>query len=309
MSFCFISGALWGLDTVVLSIALSFGAFITPEALAAGALISAAFHDTFCAIWMFCYMAIKKRLSKTWEALHTKQSRVIMVGAALGGPIGMSAYVYAISTIGPGLTAIISSFYPAFGTLFAALFLKERIRPYQVVSLFVAIFAISYLSFDTAELSLGQSALPGIIAAFLCVIGWGSEAVLLAYGMKESTLTNEAALHIRESTSALLYLVLVLPLFGMSGLATKLVLTQNTAVISLAALFGTASYLFYYKGISKIGASRAMAGNISYSAWSVVFGVVLLGHIPTLTEIICCVVILAATILAASDLSELRKKA
>ena len=36
-----------------------------------------------------------------------------MLGALLGGPIGMSGYLAAINTIGPGYTAAISAFYPA----------------------------------------------------------------------------------------------------------------------------------------------------------------------------------------------------
>ena len=80
---------------------------------------------------------------------------------------------------------------------------------------------------------------------------------------------------------------------------------------ALAALAGTCSYLFYYKGISVIGAARGMALNISYSAWAVLFGLILLGTVPGPVEIVCCIAILCGTILAACDWDELfgRKKA
>lgn len=48
-----------------------------------------------------------------------------------------------------------------------------------------------------------------------------------------------------------------------------------------------------------------MALNISYSAWAVLFAFVLQGTVPTLASVVCCVVILAGTILAASDWNEL----
>ena len=54
-----------------------------------------------------------------------------------------------------------------------------------------------------------------------------------------------------------------------------------TGVVALSGLAGATSYLFYYKGISRIGAARAMALNVSYSAWAVVFGFVLQGTIPS----------------------------
>lgn len=48
-----------------------------------------------------------------------------------------------------------------------------------------------------------------------------------------------------------------------------------------------------------------MALNISYSAWSVVFGLILLGTIPDMASVICCVVIVCGTVLAASNWDEL----
>jgi len=75
----------------------------------------------------------------------------------------------------------------------------------------------------------------------------------------------------------------------------------------LAALAGTASYLFYYKAIGTIGASRGMALNISYSAWAVVFALVLLRTVPSPLQVGCCIVILTGTVLAATpDWRDLR---
>ena len=87
--------------------------------------------------------------------------------------------------------------------------------------------------------------------------------------------------------------------------------TTCTAVIALSALFGTASYVFYYKAIVKIGAAKAMALNITYSAWSIVFALILLHTLPDVKSIICGVVIVLGSIVAAADIKELlgRKKA
>ena len=80
---------------------------------------------------------------------------------------------------------------------------------------------------------------------------------------------------------------------------------MGTAVVAASALAGAASYLFYYKGISVIGAARGMALNITYSAWAVVFGVFLLGAMPTVLDVVCCVAIMCGTVLAATDWREL----
>lgn len=306
MKFGLSSGILWGLDTVILGIGLAMAPFIgTAEALALGAIVGAALHDVFCAIWMFIYMAIRGRLKDTWEALKTRSGRVVILSALLGGPIGMTGYVIAINNIGAGYTAIISSFYPAFGTVMAVLFLKEKMQLKQVVALMIALVGIIMMGYLTSDSEVVGDPVIGLLGAFAAVIGWGSEAVISAWGMRDDGVDNEIALQIRETTSALVYCIVILPAFGAWLFTASVVPSMATGIVALAALAGTASYLFYYKGISLIGAAKAMALNISYSAWAVVFGLILLQSVPGPIEIICCIAILCGTVLAASDWKDL----
>lgn len=308
IKFGLTSGLLWGLDTVILGIALSMSPYIgTAEAIAYAAIVSSALHDIFCAIWMFIYMGIKGRLKDTWAALKTRSGKVVILGALLGGPIGMTGYVIAIDNIGAGYTAIISSIYPAVGTFLSAIILKERMLPKQLIALFVAIggiIAMGYISSGGGE--MGANPTLGFIAALAAVIGWGSEAVICGWGMKDDSVDNETALQIRETTSGLVYALVVLPLFGAWAFTAQAIPSVATGIIGLAALAGVTSYLFYYKSISSpIGAAKSMALNISYSAWAVLFALILQGTIPSVASVICCIVILAGTILAASDWKEL----
>ena len=230
---------------------------------------------------------------------------MVILGALLGGPIGMTGYVIAINNIGAGYTAIISSFYPAFGTLMAVLLLKEKITPGRVVALIVALAGIIAMGYLSADTTVTGDPIIGLLGALAAVFGWGSEAVLCAWGMRDDAVDNETALQIRETTSALVYLIVVLPIFGAWAFTWNAIPNPGTAVVALAALAGTCSYLFYYKGISVIGAARGMALNISYSAWAVLFGLILLGTVPGPVEIVCCIAILCGTILAACDWGEL----
>ena len=312
MKYGLFSGILWGLDTVVLGIALSMSPYIgTAEAIAFAAIASSFLHDAGCAIWLMIYMGAKRRLKDTLAALKTRSGKVVMLGALLGGPIGMTGYVIAINNIGAAYTAIISAFYPALGAFLSFVLLKERMDAKQIAALvaaLVGVMAMGYISAGDSE--MGNATL-GLIGAVLAVVGWGSEAVLCAWGMRDDAVDNETALQIRETTSALVYGIVVLPLFGAWGFAASAAPSLATGVIALSALAGTASYLFYYKGISVIGAAKAMALNISYSAWAVVFGFVLQGVVPTPAMVFFCVLILAGTVLAASDWNELfgRKEA
>ena len=306
MKYGLFSGILWGLDTVVLGIALSMSPYIgTAEAIAFAAIASSFLHDAGCAIWLMIYMGAKRRLKDTLAALKTRSGKVVMLGALLGGPIGMTGYVIAINNIGAAYTAIISAFYPALGAFLSFVLLKEKMDGKQIASLvaaLVGVMAMGYISAGDSE--MGNATL-GLVGAVLAVIGWGSEAVLCAWGMRDDAVDNETALQIRETTSALVYGIVELPLFGAWGFTASAAPSLATGVIALSALAGTASYLFYYKGISVIGAAKAMALNISYSAWAVVFGFVLQGTVPTPATVFFCVLILAGTVLAASDWSEL----
>lgn len=296
----FFSGALWGLDTVVLAIALAMTPFLD---FGQSALAGAVLHDVACALILLVYMGVRGRLTDTVKALRTRPGKSVIVAALLGGPIGMSGYLIAIDNIGPGLTAIISTFYPALGTLLAFILLKERMAPRQIVALLVALGAIVATGWSaTSEPIEGGNSILGVVGALACVIGWGSEAVILTWGMRDEAVDNEVALQIRETTSAAVYLFVVAPIAGVFGFTLHSLAHLSAGVVALAGLAGTASYLFYYKALSAIGASRGMALNISYSAWAIIFALAFPPHtIPTPMQVLCCVVILVGTVLAATS--------
>ena len=86
-----------------------------------------------------------------------------------------------------------------------------------------------------------------------------------------------------------------------------------TPVIAIAGLFATVSYLFYYKAIAQIGASKAMALNVTYTAWAIVFGVVLSAiqgafQLPGGLTIVCALVVLVCGVFAAADFKEIFNK-
>ena len=306
MKWGIFSGALWGLDTSILALALVFVPFLDASE---SSLSSALLHDVTAALVLLVYMGLRGRLRDSLAAVKTRSGRAVMLGALLGGPFGMTGYLIAINHIGPGFTAIISTFYPAVGTVLAFVFLKERMSPKQIIALLVALGAIVMIGYSSTQTVTEGNPVLGVIAALACVFGWGSEAVILAWGMRDDAVDNETALHIRETTSALVYVIVVAPIAGVVGFTLRAIPTVGTGVIAIAAIAGTASYLFYYKAIDTVGASRGMALNISYSAWAVIFAFLLQGTVPSILQIVCCVVILVGTVLAATpNWKELRSQ-
>lgn len=303
-----IAGVLWGLDTVILGIALAMTPFISSEqAIVLAPFVSTFLHDACSSLWMLLYMGIKKQLGNVWKALKTRSGKFIILGALLGGPIGMSGYVAAINYIGPGYTAIISSMFPALGALLSYIFLKEKMKPLQIAGLLVSILGVIVMGYtpDGGEM---KNTLLGFGCALLCCVGWAAEAVIVAYGMKDPEVSDEHALQIRQLTSAIFYGIAILPVIGGWAFTASVIPDTATLVILASALFGTASYVFYYKAINQIGAAKAMALNITYSAWSIVFALLLLHTLPDLKSVLCGIVIFLGSLVAATDIKEIFKK-
>ena len=300
-----LAGILWGLDTVILGVALSMSQFVsTEQAIFLAPFVSTFLHDAFSALWTLLYMGLRKQYRQVIQALKTKSGKFIILGALLGGPIGMSGYVAAINYIGPAYTAIISAFFPALGALLSYVFLKEKMKPLQIIGLIGSIIGVIVLGY-TPGASEVKNLLLGFGCALLCCVGWASEAVICAYGLKDPNVSDEHALQIRQLTSAIFYGVIILTAVKGWGFTMELIPTKASAIIILAALFGTASYLFYYRSIARIGASKAMALNITYSAWSIVFALLLLHTLPDVKSIICGIVIVLGSLIAATDIGSL----
>lgn len=268
------SAITWGLDTVLMGIVLAMNPFLPEGAVFLAPFITAFFHDAFSAIWTLIYLGFKRQLGGLLKAMKTKSALFVVIAALMGGPIGMAGYLLSVKLIGPSYTAIISSLYPAVGAILAYFILKEKISKKAWIGLIFAIAGVSILGYSSGENGIS---IAGFLCAFLCVIGWGSECVICAYGMKGDEVSSEFALQIRQITSAIVYGVIIVPIIGGIGLSLEILRTSVIWWIAATALSGTISYLFYYKAIYKIGATRAMGLNITYVVWSIIFDKFILG--------------------------------
>lgn len=291
-----LGGILWALDTVILGIALNSTVFIsTPQAVILAPFVSTFLHDTFSCVYTFIYLMIKRQIKQVAKGLRTRSGLFIICGALLGGPIGMSCYVSSINAIGPSTTAIITSMYPAVGAFFAYIFLKEKMSLLQVCGLLLSICGVILLGYGGSVSTVHPI---GYVYAIACCIGWALEGVILAYGMKDPSISNEHALKMRQLTSMLVYGIVILNVMKGYSFTFEVIRTNTIFIVMLASLFGTCSYLFYYKAISLIGASKSMALNITYSAWSIVFSTILLSTPLDMKSIVCTVMILVGSLVA-----------
>ncbi len=318
MSYGIIAGITWALETIILGIALNMTPFLsTEQAIFLAPFVSTFIHDFFSALWAALYNGVRGNLKNVWKAFRTKSGKFVMLAAVIGGPIGMTGYVLAINYMGASIGAVASAIFPAIGAILAYFFLKEKMQWYRWVFLAATLLGVYGLSYSP-DLDIKNFWL-GVVGALMCAFGWGIEAVIVAKGLQDPEVKDEYALQIRQTTSALVYGAVLLPILKGWGFTVKL-FTSGTGwlipVIVIAAFFATLSYLCYYKAIARIGATKAMVLNITYVAWAMVFTVViqLVRSQPielNAATILCALVVLVCGIFAAADFRELfaRKKA
>ena len=307
-----VAGITWAIETIVLGIALAMSPFCsTEQAIFLAPFVSTFIHDACSAIWATAYNGVRGNLKNVWRAFKTKSGKWVVAAAVIGGPIGMTGYVLAVNYMGASIGAVASAVFPAIGSILAYIFLKEKMKWHQWIFLVFTLLGVYGLSYSP-ELQI-QNFWLGLLGAAMCAFGWGIEAVILAKCLKDPEVLDEYALQIRQTTSALTYGIIILPVLKGWGFTASLFSAETgwlLPTIAIAALFATVSYLFYYKAISQIGASKAMALNVTYCAWAIVFTVLILRDTSVLTPItiICAIVVLVCGIFAAADFKEILSK-
>ncbi|NME33935.1 DMT family transporter [Lactobacillus sp. MRS-253-APC-2B] len=305
-----IAGITWALETLILGIALKMTPFIsTQEAITLAPFVSTFIHDGFSAIWATLYNSLHGNEGEVKKILKTPSGKFVILAAIIGGPVGMTGYVLTVNNLGPSIGAVASAIFPAVGAVLAYFFLKEKMQWYQWMFLFITLLGVYGLG-NSSALNVRNLSL-GLIGVIMCTFGWGIEAVILAKSLKNDDVKDAYALQIRQTTSAIVYGGIILPIINGWPLVISLFTNPKTEevvlVIALAGLFATISYLFYYKAISKIGPSKAMALDVTYAAWAVIFTVLFFHdvHIITKSTIVCTAVVLVCGILSATDYREL----
>ena len=293
-----LSGIFWGADTsfmgyyfsmysIYFMVPLLFPIFIT------------FIHDMVSALLINISILVTGRFNAVIEDIKKAKSKYIWLGSLLGGPIGMCSFMLAIEYTGPTITAIISSIYPAVGLFFAYIFLKEKRKPYQVVALFIAIAFIIALGFIDEDHT--NRSVMGIIFALLCACAWGSEAVLCSYGMKSGEISNLSAICIRQNLSMITYGAVLALYFVFFPFGESIDINSSLTYVGMAAIFGSTSYYCYYRALATLGVSRAMALNISYTAFSAIFSYLLFGMELTMSQMLIGFCIVVSGLISAYD--------
>ena len=287
-----LSGMTWGVDTVLIGVAIAMTPFVeNPVLLIGGTVICSMLHDVFAALWMLVIMGYKGRLKDLMPAIKSKDGLFCVLGALFGGPLAMTFYMLAIAKGGAALTAIVTACYPLLGSAMAMVILKEKVRLRGWLGLLICILGIIYIGYTPGS-EADVNVIGGIMLATVAAIGWATEGVVCGYGMKDGNVDPQLALLIRELTSGIVYLLIVAPLmvggYKEMVIGTMAVFSDTICWLTLlfTALIGMSSFFCWYTAIDLIGAAKALCLNVTYSFWAVVFTFFLVGTVLSINIIV-----------------------
>ena len=288
------SGLSWGIDALLISfVLLALGSDTLSTTLTISML-----HDGFAALWLLLLLLLRGRLKEIRIALKQRDALYCMLGALLGGPVAMTCYLLSIATAGVAVTTTVTACYPLLGAALSVLILKEKVGRRTWIGLSLCLVGIALTAYSPEEGSMGSFAWNSLLFAGLAAVGWASESVVCAYGMRADGIAPPTALLIRESTSAIAYLVIISVFtFWINGAEAEPIqqlftFSRPTALLLLTAFIGMSSFLAWYTAIDTIGPARALGLNVTYSVWGVILAALFLDQPPSLWVLLGSLIIL-----------------
>lgn len=293
-------GIAWGLDGVLMgrvglnsiftdkAFALSQG--ISETSFSFSPLVTAFFHESFCFFWVALVLLFSKQLKHVFYLLFkTKKGKAAAIAALVGSPIGMSAYLLGIKYATAPYASSISVIYPGVGALLSYLFLKEKLSLNSVIGIIISLTGSFMLGFNPTG-NMPDTFFKGIMFAFVAVLGWALEGVIIGFAMKhikdEESVesTPQQLLCLRYLVSMVAYAVIVLPAIKGYPLASNIVSSGLVFKYALIAILGAFTYLSWYKAVDLIVSAMGTALNSTSALWTIIFSALLFGNkiTPTL---------------------------
>lgn len=327
-----ISGMCYGLYSAFVTVAMGkgiwgewYGEKSTLSAFAVvyviGAL-GAALNDLMSAGWSWIIAAYKGKIGDFFRCVNTKPGKIMILAAIIGGPIAGTAYIIALQMAG-SIIIPITALCPAIGAVLGKIIFKQELNKRMSLGIAICVAASALIGMSGVTGEVGSGVLVGIIVALIAAFGWGIEGVVAGYGT--SLIDSEIGIMIRQTTSGILNLLVLVPLLSMMdgniGQATKLIslaLTDSSSLIffAISGFFALFAFSLWYKGNSMCGAALGMACNGAYSFWGPFFCWIVIGigmqtegwNVPFIVWVGALIMIFGILLIAMNPLDLISKK-
>ena len=197
--------------------------------------------------------------------------------------------VIAMMFAGTGRVAMVAYTMPVWAALFAWVVLGERLTRERIVALMLCIVGMAILIWPLAQ----TTSLIGLMIALCIAVSWAAGTVYVKWARMTGDPVANAAWQV---VIAFFIVVLLLPFFE-GTLHLSQAHKPALAAAIFAGLMGSGlAYFLWFGIIGRVSAMTASLGVLSAPVIGVVSTALLLGEIPTLSDIIGYVLIFAASV-------------
>ena len=300
-----LGGVLWAIASIfLLGMGVKSEIFAKPEFWLVAPLVFPGIHDFCGACTSLAVNTYRGQIREIPRTFKNKAGKICMLGGCLGAPFGMGGYLMAVSLADPAYVLPITSSYPAFAAILAMVFLKEKIIKRAWIGLLGCISGVFIISFVAPSGGISEYFYLGLFFAVVAAVGWACEGVVVTSGM--DFVEPCIALNIYQMTSTCIYWLILIPLachftlpadLNYFSVIKEFFASDKLYLIMLAGVVGATSYMCWYKAMNTTGVSRAMALNITYALWGVIFSAVFLDTEITINLVVGAIMIFLGMVL------------
>lgn len=294
------SGFFWAINAIIVGYLLSNK--IMPISLQSFVFIGffiAFFHDLFSSLTVYITRIYGK--NKLYK-FNVKKHYALIFSGILAGPLGFSAYIQAIKYLGVGIATSTVAIYPVVISIISVLFFNKKLTKNILFSILITVVGcIGINIYSSAMNDEIINVYIGVFFAMICVFSWSFECVVIDKYCSTTDLDSDAMFFIRQCSSALLYLVIIVFFFDINIVFDFFIDYKYLSFIFIASIFATISYLLWYKAIAKLGAPIGTVLNVTYSFWGVVLGAILFRQYFDIYILFFLVLIITGVVLAVMD--------
>lgn len=327
------SGITYGLYSAFLTLAMAKGVWndwygVNTMALSAFTItyvlgsLGSAINDICSALWAILFAIKNGKFGDFLRTLNTTPGRMMILAALIGGPIASTAYVIGLQKAG-SIVIPVAALCPAIGAVLGRVLFKQELNKRMVLGISICVIASFMIGLTSIGGETADGMALGIGMALIAAFGWGFEGCVAGYGT--SMIDSEIGITIRQTTSGLSNLFILIPIFSilagriqLSGQLAFQAFTSGPAMFwfLISGFCAYISFMSWYKGNSMCGAALGMACNATYSFWGPFFCWIILGviggmegwDIPLIGWIAAILMIFGILVIAMNPLDLLKKK-
>lgn len=222
--------------------------------------------------------------SNLWSEVREKLTPLFIVGC-INSALPFLLLAFATISLPAGFTSILNATSPLFGTVVAAVLLREKLTINQIIGLVIGFAGVTILvGMDTLEITTSRlfAIASGLIAAFLY-------AIAAPYSKRQLSDVSPLVITTISQLSAAIFLLPFLP-FTVPTIVPNLAIVLSVLIL---AIFSTAlAYLLYFRLIQNIGSTKALTVTYLIPVFAMLWGAVFLREPITFSMVLGCVLVL-----------------